>query len=129
LDSSRRRPRRRVSSSRQQPHRRFSFGFGAAWAYRSAQPLAVVFWGQLLSGVLIALVPALWALSALSYDGLVLVVGAIGAIVGAFAAPTVPKLVAKDRVATEYGRFSASRGAAVKRLAPRLRTHSQVSAS
>ena len=87
----------------------------AAWADRSARPLTVVFWGQLLSGVLIATVPALFALSALSYEALLFVVaamGATGAVVAAFAAPIVPKLVARDQVATAYGRFSASRGAA-----------------
>jgi predicted MFS family arabinose efflux permease len=87
----------------------------AAWADRSDRPLAVVFWGQLLSSVLVAMVPALWAFSALSYESLLIVVtamGATGAIVAAFAAPVVPKLVAKDQIATAYGRFSASRGAA-----------------
>jgi predicted MFS family arabinose efflux permease len=87
----------------------------AAWADRSARPLAVVFWGQLLSGALVAAVPALFALSALSYASLLIVVAAMGAtaaLVAAFAAPIVPKLVAKDQIATAYGRFSASRGAA-----------------
>jgi predicted MFS family arabinose efflux permease len=87
----------------------------AAWADRSAGPLAVVFWGQLLSAVLIATLPALWAFSALTYESLLVVVagmGATGAIVGAFASPIVPHLVPKDQIATAYGRFSASRGAA-----------------
>jgi len=87
----------------------------AAWADRSARPLTVVFWGQLLSGVLIATVPALFALSALSYEALLFVVaamGATGAVVAAFAAPIIPKLVPKNQIATAYGRFSASRGAA-----------------
>jgi predicted MFS family arabinose efflux permease len=87
----------------------------AAWADRSGRPLAVVFWGQFLSGVLIAAVPALWLFSALTYESLVVIVaamGATGAIVGAFAAPIVPHLVSKDHLATAYGRFSASRGAA-----------------
>lgn len=87
----------------------------AAWADRSARPLAVVFWGQLLSAVLIATLPALWVLSALTYESLLVVVagmGATGAIVGAFASPIVPQLVPKDQIATAYGRFSASRGAA-----------------
>ena len=87
----------------------------ASWADRFDRPLAVVFWGQLLSGLLVATVPVLWAFSALTYERILIVVaamGATGAIVAAFAAPIIPKLVPKDQLATAYGRFSASRGAA-----------------
>jgi len=87
----------------------------ATWADRSPAPLRVVARGQLLSGGLIASVPGLAALGLLSYASLIVVVAAAAAtsaVVDAFAAPTVPRLVPRSEIATAYGRFSASRGGA-----------------
>jgi len=87
----------------------------ATWADRSPTPLRVVARGQLLSGVLIASVPALAALGLLSYASLIAIIAAgsaTSATVDAFAAPTLPRLVPRSDLATAYGRFSASRGGA-----------------
>lgn len=87
----------------------------AAWADRSAAGLSVVAAGQMLSGILIAAIPVLWALSAIHYENLMLVTAAMAAaatVVDGFAAPTVPRLVSEAELPAAYGRFTASRGAA-----------------
>lgn len=87
----------------------------ASWADRSRDLLLVASWAQLLSGALIAVLPALWALSVLSYAALLVVIAAVavsGAIQEAFAAPAVPQLVEPSRLGSAYGRFTASRSAA-----------------
>lgn len=87
----------------------------ATWADRSRDLLVVASRAQLLSGALIAVLPALWALSLLDYVALLGVVAAValsGAVHEAFAAPAVPQLVDASRLGSAYGRFTASRSAA-----------------
>lgn len=87
----------------------------ATWADRSRGPLRVVARGQLFSAVLIATLPALAALTLLTYTSLVAVVAAaaaLNAVVDAFAAPTLARLVPRSELATAYGRFTAAHGGA-----------------
>lgn len=87
----------------------------ATWADRSGTPVRVVAAGQLLSALLVATVPLLWTLGALTFTALVGVVAAAGAtaaLVEAFATPIVPRIVHPEVVAAAFGRFSASRATA-----------------
>lgn len=87
----------------------------ATSADRSRDLLLVASRAQLLSGVFIALLPAVWVLSGPNYVALLCVVAVValsGAIHEAFAAPAVPQLVDSSRLGSAYGRFTASRSAA-----------------
>lgn len=87
----------------------------AAWADASARRVPVMAACSLLAALLVASIPLAWFLGALHFWmvlGVGVAMGALSAVGGMFAAPTVPRIVAPEQLVDANGKFSVTRSIA-----------------